>query len=182
MPAGAGSRLCIMGTCATQQKGEALEREEWRGTALPARQLVRESGMNRPRQLNRRSFFESVVGAVLVGGGALVTVSSPATAHPISDNDLSDRTGRGRGRTLWPYSDTDQTDSPGRASRLGHYTDSDAIWSDVKDASSHGRRITDHDRHDPTNYRPTITDTDSGQFADLAGRGRRPRRSRSRSR
>ena len=129
----------------------------------------------RRTKLTRRSFLGRVAGGALIG--ALAVVAQRVNAHPISDNDPSDGVGRGRSGQVWPYSDTDlggYGDRAGRAGRLGHFTDTDR--GATGDRPSHGRRITDSDGRDPSNYRPNISDRDQGEYEDSPGRGRRPRR------
>ena len=52
--------------------------------------------MKTTRRLSRRSFLGTVAGGAVLGGGALVALSGTAGAVQSSDNDTSDRAGRGR--------------------------------------------------------------------------------------
>ncbi len=129
------------------------------------------------RRLNRRSFLARVAGGVLAASSAVVLVAGRGMAHPISDNDPADGVGTGRSGARWPHSDTDQgrfSDAVGQAGRLGHYSDNDR--GPTADQRAHGRQISDRDPADPDNYRPSISDGDTGQYRDPPNRGRRPRR------
>ncbi len=131
----------------------------------------------RRRSLSRRSFLARAAGGVVAAGGALATFIETGAAHPISDNDPADGVGTGRSGARWPYSDTDQgrsSDAVGRAGRLGHYSDNDR--GPAADQRGHGRQISDGDSTDRSNYRPTISDGDTGQYRDPPNRGRRPPR------
>lgn len=125
--------------------------------------------MKGSRKLNRRSFFASVAGGVLVGGGATAAIVGPAQAQSnqtytgVTDSD----TGAGR------------ADRPGYGTGVrNRYTDSDT--GPGADRQFEGRGPNARQQGSPSGQgsyssdqaATGCSDADSGATADPGGRGR----------
>lgn len=157
--------------------------------------------MKPSRKFNRRSFFASVAGGVLIGGGAVAIVTGRARAQSnqvytgVTDSDTgaghADRPGYGTGvRNRYTDRDTGPNADPqfggrgpnarpeGYPSGQGRYGGTASGCSDTDGgpgADPGGRGVRCNGRTPEQRYPPTnsrhCTDSDRGNSADLPQRG-----------